>query len=201
LGWSDARKAGALLFFGVAQFALFEMVAEFVYPGYSVSQNYISDLGPPCVNGGGCPSQGSWLIFDTSIALMGIAVILTGILIQRHFKWKPFSGVVILAGIGALGVGVFNETAPYGLHGIFSLITFVGIGLTAILSYKLQKAPLSYFGVILGLLTLAFLVLYIPGTGAEGTAIGIGPGGLERLIVYPVLIWSLAFSGHLMATD
>lgn len=201
MGWSDARKAGAVLFFGVAQFALLEMVAEFVYPGYSVSQNRISDLGPPCVGGGGCPSQSSWLLFDASIAVMGVAVILSGLLIQRYFRWKPFTGMILVAGIGAVGVGIFNETAPYDLHGILSLVTFLAIGLSAILSFRLQKAPLSYFAVIMGLLTLAFLVLYVPASGSEGTAMGIGPGGLERLIVYPVLFWSLGFSGHLMATD
>lgn len=197
---TDAGKAGAILFAGVVQFALFEMIAEFVYPGYSVSANYISDLGPPCSNGVACASQTSWYIFDSSIALMGICILISAYFLYRHFRWKPIAGLVGLAGFGALGVGIFNESAPFMLHDIFSLVTFVGIGLSAVVSYRLQRNPLGYFSIILGLITLVSLIIYIPGTGATaGGYLGIGPGGLERLIVYPVLFWSLAFGGHMMA--
>lgn len=200
MGLSDAGKAGVALFVGVVQFALFEMIAEFVYPGYSVSANYISDLGPPCSNGVACPSQTSWYIFDSSVIFMGLCILLSAYFLYRYFRWKPFTALVGLAGIGAVGLGVFNETAPFMLHDLFSLLTFLGIGLTALLSYRLQKQPLGYFAIVLGLLTLISLVLYIPDTGTSiGGNLGIGPGGLERLIVYPVLFWSVAFSGHLMA--
>src|SRR5579875_2759701 len=40
--------AGLLLFIGILQFLFSLMAAEFLYPGYSVSQNYISDLGATC---------------------------------------------------------------------------------------------------------------------------------------------------------
>ena len=56
MGLTDAQKAGVALFVGVVQFGLFEMVAEFVFPGDSVSANRISDLGPPC-GSVGCPTQ------------------------------------------------------------------------------------------------------------------------------------------------
>ena len=200
MGLTDAGKAGLALFFGVVQFGIFEMVAEFVYPGYSVSSNYISDLGPPCSNGATCPSQTSWMIFDVSIAIMGISILIAGLFLYRYFRWRPVAGLVCFAGFGAVGVGVFNESAPFHLHSIFSLITFLGIGLTAISSYRLQKPPLGYFSILLGVVTLVALVLYIPDSGVSaGGTLGIGPGGLERMIVYPVLFWSLAFSGHLMA--
>ena len=200
MGLSDAGKAGVALFVGVVQFALFEMIAEFVYPGYSVSANYISDLGPPCSNGVTCPSHTSWYIFDSSIALMGVCVLITAYFLYRYFRWKPITVLVAVAGIGALGVGIFNETAPFMLHDIFSVLTFMGIGLTALVSYRLQRPPLGYFSIILGLVTLVSMVLYVPDYGVSvGGSLGIGPGGLERLIVYPVLLWSIAFSGHLMA--
>jgi len=197
---SDAAKAGLALFFGVLQFAIFEMVAEFVYPGYSVSSNYISDLGPPCSNGASCASQTSWIIFDASIALMGACVLVSAYYLYRYFRWKPISVLMGITGFGAVGVGIFNETAPYNLHDLFSTIVFIAIGLAALVSYRLQKAPLGIFGIILGLITLISLVVFIPDTGVSaGSYLGIGPGGLERLIVYPVLFWSLAFGGHLMA--
>jgi hypothetical membrane protein len=201
LALNDANKAGVALFLGVVQFGLFEMIAEFVYPGYSVSFNYISDLGPPCTSGNTCPSATSWWIFDTSIIVLGLCVLISGYFIQRHYHWKPASSLIAVAGIGAVGVGIFNETAPFDLHGLFSLITFLGIGLAATVSFWLQKRPLSYFSLILGLVTLISLVLYVPDGGSFGVTLGIGKGGLERMIVYPVLFWSLAFSGHMMAIE
>lgn len=199
---SDAAKAGVALFVGVVQFGIFEIISEAVYPGYSVGNNYISDLGPPCAGGASCGSQTSWWIFDSSIVIMGLCVLLAAYFIQRYFRWKPITGLVALAGAGAVGVGIFNETAPFGLHDIFTLLTFLTIGLTAIVSYRLQKRPLSYFGVIMGALTLLALLLYLPDTGAYwGGIFGIGVGGLERMIVYPVLFWSIAFSGQLMAME
>jgi len=199
---TNGGKAGIALFLGVLQFGIFEMIAEFVYPNYSVSQNYISDLGPPCGTGASCGSQNSWIIFDTSIAIMGVAILISALYLYRHFRWKPTAGLVALAGIGAIGVGIFNESAPYDLHGIFSLVTFLGIGLAAVVSGPLQKPPLRYFGIVLGAVTLISLLLYVPDSGVSfGAMLGIGPGGLERMIVYPVLFWSLAFAGHLMGLE
>jgi hypothetical protein len=71
----------------------------------------------------------------------------------------------------------------------------------AIPNARSQKAPLSYFSPILGLMTLTAMLLYIPDTGSFGTAMGISIGGLEKLIVYPVLFWAISFAGHLIGME
>ena len=55
---------------------------------------------------------------------------------------------------------------------------------------------MSYFSVILGFATLVALVLYM----AE-EYVGLGAGGMERMIVLPVLLWAVGFGGHMMATE
>ena len=201
MGLSDAAKGGMASFVGVVQFGIFEMIAEFVYPNYSVSANNISDLGLPCSNGTACPSSTSWVIFDASITLLGLCLLVSAYFLHRHFRWKPFTSLIVLSGVGAMGVGIFTESSPFMLHDIFSLLTFIGIGLSALISFRLQKPPLGYFSIILGSVTLIALILYVPDSGVSmGSSLGIGPGGLERMIVYPVLLWSLGFSGQLMAT-
>ena len=46
----DSLKIGGVLYVIAAfQFLVFELVAETLYPGYSVSNNYISDLGATCI--------------------------------------------------------------------------------------------------------------------------------------------------------
>ncbi len=190
LALSNASKAGITLFVGVVQFGILIIVAEAVSPTYSVSSNPISDLGKIF--------PASAVIFNPSIALLGLLVLASAFFIQKAFKWKPATAVIALAGLGALGVGLFPEGSPYNLHGLFSLVTFLFIGLSAVVTARFQKAPLSYFSVILGVLTLIAMILYIPAGGSYGNTLSIGVGGLERMIVYPVLLWSLAFAGHLM---
>jgi len=193
LALSDRVKAGAVLFVGVSQFALFVIVAESVSPDYSVSNNYISDLGKLFPK--------SAAIFNPSIILLGALVLISAFFIHRSFKWRPGTAMIVLAGIGQLGVGFFPEGSPYSLHSIFSLVTFLFIGLAAVVTARWQRPPLSYFSVILGVMTLIAMLLYIPAGTGWGAILGIGPGGLERLIVYPVLFWGIAFSGYLMAPE
>ncbi len=206
---SNAAKSGVAIFVGAVQFGIFVIVSEIYYSAYginpsvsasgyaySVSANYVSDLGANCPSGGGaCYIPPSALLFDTSIALMGLLILVGAYFFHRAFKWMPATALIALAGIGALGVGLFPETTGIW-HSIFSLIVFLFAGLSAIVTYRFQKKPMSYFSVILGIMTLIALLLYM-----ANYYVGLGAGGMERMIVYPALLWAVGFSGHLMATE
>jgi hypothetical membrane protein len=181
--YSDAKVAGALLFVGTVQFIIGLMIAEALYPGYSVSANYISDLGV----------GDSSLIFNSSAFLLGLMILTAVYFIHRIFTSRLFITFVVLAGVGVMGVGLFPETAGV-IHTIVSLITFLFSGLSAIVSYRLQKPPMSYFAVLLGAVTLLALALF-----GSGSYLGLGRGGMERMITYPVLLWNAGFGGYLMS--
>jgi len=34
---------------------------------------------------------------------------------------------------------------------------------------------------------------------ASGTFLGLGKGGMERMIAYPALLWAIGFGGHLIS--
>ena len=51
-----------------------------------------------------------------------------------------------------------------------------------------RKPPLSYFSVFLGIVSLSALVLF-----ASGTYLGLGKGGMERMVAYPALLWVVGF--------
>jgi hypothetical membrane protein len=190
---SALNKAGALLFVGVAQFSVFLIVAESFYKGYSVSNNYTSDLGATC-NSLGCNFvQPSSIIFNTSIIILGLFILSSAYFLFKAVRKRILTACIFLSGIGCVGVGTFTEAAGI-LHGIFSLITFVFIGLSAIFAYSIQKNPMKYFSVIAGIATLFALILYM-----SKIYMGLGVGGMERMVVYPVLVWALGFGGHLMA--
>jgi len=179
----DSRKiAGLLLVVGGVLCVLGMIVAEALYPGYSASENYISDLGVG-------PSA---LIFNSSVFLLGVLAVCAAYFMQKALNFKLFSILTATTGIGAMGVGLFTEDAGV-IHAVFSLITFLFAGISAIVSYRLEKRPLSYLSVVLGGVSLVALVLF-----ASGFYLGLGKGGMERMIAYPALLWTIGFGGHII---
>ena len=182
---SNLKLAGTLLFTGAAQFILAMIIAEALYPGYSTSANYISDLGVG-------PSA---LIFNTSIFLLGIMIVAGTYLIYRALRPRLFTVLLTLAGVGAMGVGIFTEDF-LTVHFVASVVTFLFGSLAAISSYRLIRTPLKYLSAILGLFGLMALILM-----ASGLTLDLGVGGIERMIAYPILLWGMGFGGHLANQD
>jgi len=181
------RLAGLLLFLGVLQLLFSIMLAEFLYPGYSVSRNYISDLDATCRNV--CNVfQPSSSIFNSSLIVTAIFVVASGYFYYRSrvSKSRPLVILLWIAGIAAAGVGLFPETTGV-IHSIFSVIVFFSMAFAAILSFRVTRTPLNIISVLLGLFTLSFIFLYI-----DKIYLGLGAGGAERFIVYPVLFWAVS---------
>ncbi len=62
------------------------------------------------------------------------------------------------------------------------------------MSYKLEKQPLSSLSIVLGVFSLLALVL----VGSE-TYLGLGLGGMERMVAYPLLLWEVGFGSQLIS--
>jgi hypothetical membrane protein len=180
----NRQWAGLTLFLGTVQFAMGLTIAEIVYPNYSVASNYISDLG---VKTAAAP------IFNGSIIILGALLVLCSWFVFRAYRDRLLMVALALAGIGAAGVGIFTEAAPLGLHSGFSFITFVFAALATILAVRVVRPPLGYLSIVFGLVSLAALGLFV--TGAD---LGLGTGGMERMIVWPVLVWGIAFGGYFL---
>jgi len=195
----NGRVAGVLFFAASAQFLLGLVVAEALYPGYSVADNYISDLGVG-------PSS---MVFNSSAFLFGVLSLIGAYFMPRTVDFRSLTVLLILMAIGAVGVGIFTSAFSTTIHGVVSLMAFGFGGLSAIASLKVSKLPLSAISVVLGAMTLGALALFAEGLVTTGSLtsneppaseffLGIGPGGMERMIVYPALMWLAAFSGHLV---
>lgn len=180
---SSGKVAGTLFFVAASQFVLGLIVAEALYSGYSVSSNYISDLGVG-------PSA---MIFNSSVFFMGLLLIVGTYFLQRAFNFNALTVPLVLTAIGAMGVGVFTENSGT-IHHIVSLIAFLFGGLSAIFSFRLLKKPFSAIAVVLGLMSLGALVLF-----GSNDYLGLGAGGMERMILYPLLMWGAGFGGALIA--
>jgi hypothetical membrane protein len=193
---SNQKIAGIILFLGAFGFILALQISEFIDGSkYNASTNYISDLGTYCPSSGPCQNLPSHNLFDISVFLVGVAIVLGSFFLYRAFKNLLFSGLLILSGIGAMGVGVFPENYPLE-HGIFSLVVFLFGGLAAIDAYKIERKPFSYFSIPIGAFSVIMLVLY-----AFGYYLGLGPGGMERIVAYPELLWGVALGAHMIAWE
>ena len=181
------RDPNLYLLVGLMQFALLLLVAEFLSPDYSVSKNMISDLGV-----GPEPSR---TIFTLSIIAFGLFSLTAGLLYLRDMGKALFPVFIIIAGVGGIGVGVCNENTGAS-HVLFAFLAFFFSALAALWSYRLLAPPLSLISILLGFVSVLALILT-----ALHTDLGLGPGGMERLVFYPVLLWGLSFAGNRMQTE
>ena len=181
--YSKDKVAGILFFIAATQFVLGIIVAEALYPGYSLSESEISYLGIG-------PSA---MVFNASIFLLGLLILVGTYFLQRVFNVKIFTILLTLMAVGFMGVGIFTHNS-YSIHFIAAVFAFLFGGLSAIYSYKLIKLPFSLLNILLGLITLSASILYI-----VKQYLGLGPGGMERMMVYPIFIWTIGFGGYLIA--
>ena len=183
--YSKLKIAGLLLFVGGVQSFLSIVVAESLYPGYTTSQNFVSDLGVG-------PSS---LIFRSTTFLFGMLALVSIYLMHQVFKSRIFSISLALASIGMIGTVIFTEDFPL-IHTVFSLVFILFAGVSAIVSYRFEKPPLSYVSVVLGAVTILTLILLV-----SGNWLGLGMGGIEHLSLYAALMWLIGFGAHLTGQE
>jgi hypothetical membrane protein len=199
--------AGSLLFIVGGGILMAIITAEALYPApYSTAKSDISDLGgsrPPH----SVILQPSATIFDFTMVVSGVLVIVAAYFVYRAFRRRAAAIVIGLLGIGALGVGIFPGNT--GIHPNFALLTFTAGGLAAILAYQVLRPPFRYISIVLGVIALGMLILSVLGAPtpdgmgllANSSPVSrLGRGGMERWVVYPVLLWLMGFGGYLLGT-
>jgi ubiquinone/menaquinone biosynthesis C-methylase UbiE/hypothetical membrane protein len=170
---------------------------------YSLLNNQISDLGSAHCGyayGGNHYACSPWPdVFNASAVIFGTLVIIGVLLIRRTFPPSRARGaglsLLILAGFGSIGVGVF----PWDVNGIAhyssSLTTFLCADL-ALLTLGVAMAvgsrwhPYRGFTFLCGTAGLVALLVYLAFFGHNFGATP-GLGGVERVAVGPALLWTL----------
>jgi len=206
----SVHHGAIVLIVGAFQFIVAMVVTQVGYgSSYSLSQNYISDLGAVnCGVFGGSGAFGGhnacspWhLVFNVSIVVMGLLILLAVILLRTAFPARRSRtiglGLLALAGLGAIGVGLFPEDVNITAHSISALLAFLGGGLALlVLGFAMFRDTrwdgFRAYTVISGLVDLVALVLFV-----TKTYLGLGVGGMERLIIAPLLLWSIVVGIHL----
>jgi hypothetical membrane protein len=181
--YSNIKVAGVLFFIASTQFVLGMIIAEALCPGYSISANYISDLGVG-------PSS---TVFNVSIFLLGLLSLIGTYFLYQAYNLKVITILLIITALASMGVGIFTEDNN-PMHMFVSFFAFLFGGLSAISSNRLMKHPFSIIVILLGVMSLSALFLFM-----GNFYFGLGAGGMERMVAYPILIWMIGFGSFLIA--
>ncbi len=184
-----SRLAGALLFASGMIFILMNTVAQSLYPSYSVGKDALSDLG--------ALGSATALLWNGQLFVAG-TLSLIGIVILFYLGTYPpvprrrVTGVIyVIAALGAVVVSFVPENLNIVIHSTGAFMNFIFGGVGAIYAARFIRGGFRYFSASLGVITLASItMLQHPGA--------LGFGGVERLVVYPVVIWNMGFGAYLM---
>jgi hypothetical membrane protein len=191
----DLRVGGLLILAAGAIILMAIITAEALYPApYSTAANAISDLGgtePPEA----IVRQPSATIFDTAMVVVGVLVTAGSWFVHRAFRRRSVTIPLAVLGLAAVGVGLSPGNTGT-IHALFAMAAFIGGGVAAVTAARVVHGPFRAVSVLLGAVALGMLASYML-LGSAGPFASLGLGGVERWIVYPIVLWLVAFGGHL----
>ena len=195
------RLGPVLYIAGIQYFVVQFIVALRWAPPYSISGDTISDLGnTACGSWNGryvcSPLHG---LMNWSLVVLGITMTLGSVLISRYFAIGRASraafAMMAISGAGVIVVGSFPENTVSALHGLGTAIPFVlGNASLVILAHSFgMPALLRLYTFLSGVIALLGLVVY-----ASGHYLGLGEGGIERVVAYPQTVYLAVIGFHLV---
>jgi len=163
-------------------------------PGFSYTQNWISDLGGMGSSTVARPDVTTPLtVFMLTVMLVGVGTLNTvfaiGLVHNASTTWYRYAAVgVLVASLSTILMGVFTESAFGGVpHLVFAFRSFLLLVAAVILigfSYRKSGITgLGNFSVALGVMMLIGVVLYFPFRGAG-----------ELILWIEQMIWILLMS-------
>lgn len=189
---AGAKRAAGGLFAGLAaEFVLAMTLCAAMAPGYHVGRDPISDLGV-------VPETA--LLLNGSLLLAGAAAVAGGYLLYRVHGRRWLLALFVLSGVGTAGVGVFTLDAGW-LHAASAFVAFLFLNAAVLGSGTVVRGPMRALAALAGVVGLGFLAVFVLWESGGRAWFGpIGYGGAERMIVYPGLLWLVAFGGYLLGT-
>jgi hypothetical membrane protein len=194
LGRAPHKTAGGLLLTAGATIVMGIITAEALYTNPYNARMEISDLGATET---GVVLHPASTIFNATMLVAGAMILAAAWFAHRALHRRAVTIPTGLLGLGVLGVGIFPGNI-HPQHPLFAYTAFLAGGLAVLLSAWVTPQPLRAIFAVMGTVSLAFTV-------ASVFVLEWGPfarldlGGVERWMVYPVLLWLAGFGGHLAA--
>ena len=195
-------RLGPYLYLSSLQYFVVQLVVSLRWsPAYNLRRNTISDLGNTACGrfNGRFVCSPFHTVMNVSFIVLGATMIAGSALIGETLpptRARKLGFIFMtFAGVGVVVVGIFPENTVSALHGLGATLPFtlgnVGVivlGLSLELSRVLRLVTLT-----LGVIALAALVFY-----ASSHYLGLGEGGIERLVAYPQTVWLILLGGYLL---
>lgn len=204
------ERAGAMLWIACLQYFLAEALAIQGWSGaYSLTANYISDLGAIGHSGAaGCDAMAG-AACSTRHALMNASFLLQGALIAggaalarpgfpRGRLFAVALALIAASGAGVFVVGLAPEDVAPGPHylGAAENLFCCNAGMTAMGIALLRWRPEARRMALIALAAGAAGLAGFAGL-ALGIDFGLGVGGVERVAAYPFPLWLAGFGAVL----
>ena len=194
-----STRIGAAVWILAIQFFISQFVVQSAWTTpFSVTENYISDLGNtacgPYPAGSTmyvCSPRHAWM--NASFIILGLTILLGAVLVRGAFRPGRMRAVglslVALAGLGPIMVGLFPENTHIAAHRIGAGAQFISgnVGLVVLGAAMLQanrSAAMAIYSIASGVVGLLATVLLV-----SEQYLGAGIGGMERLAAYPLPLW------------
>lgn len=199
---SRRRWLGPLLYLSSAQYFLVQVIVGALWnPSYSWKNNAISDLGntvcgtfnsrPVC-----SPAHD---LMNLSFVVLGATMLIGSLLVKKSDEVRRWASIgfrcMEIAGAGVDLVGLFPENTVSVVHGLGAGLAFVlgNIGIIVLgVTLRIPRV-LRVFSVLAGTVALTALVAF-----ARSHNIGLGEGGIERVVAYPQTIWLIVMGTYLL---
>jgi hypothetical membrane protein len=188
---------GPIIWILCIQYFVIQIVAAAAWTThYSLSQNAISDLGNTACGLYGMRYVCSPLhsVMNASFIGLGCTMAVGALLIYQEFKEKVGTLVgfsfMAIAGLGAILVGLFPENTIGLVHSSGAALVFVlgNLGMIILSLSLVIPRWLRVYTFLSGVISLVALGLYL-----WQDYLGIGLGGMERLVAYPQTVWLIVF--------
>lgn len=173
--------------------------------GYNWATNTISDLGNTVCGpyGANFVCSPYNLAMNISFVVLGATMITGALYFMKYYKVVSYSkfgfGLMAIAGLGTILVGLFPENSIGSVHILGAALPFIFGNLSMlVLGLTLPDLPkfLRVFTIVSGLIAISALVLFI-----SNTYLGLGIGGMERIIAYPQSIWMIVFGFYALSIN
>lgn len=200
--------AGAICWVLTLEYFVAQAIAQVKWPGYSLSRYDVSALGITTCGPFEDPSTGEsiaacspWhLAMNAGFVALGVLIILGAVLLRQVWPRRRLTTIglvlVALSGLGEIFAGLAPGNVNLLLHSIGALLHWIcgsiGLILLGCAVWRTRRL-LASLTLLCGVVVLIGFFLY-----GNQTYLGLGRGGMERVVAYPLTIWLILFGASLL---
>lgn len=186
----NSEIIGFLMLIGSLQFIMSILIGSDLAINYNSELNYVSTLG----------AGSTAFLFSFSVFILGISLLACSYFLQKVYREKIPTILLVLTGISACGVGLFPYTVrPF--HGIFTGLVFIFASIFLVSVIKISRSPFLILISCIGALTLITTLVFFPYLGLEvennTRFLGLLKGTLERIVIYLNITPFICLGGYL----